>query len=129
MTQLLHGLSIIPDVENDIFTVRNFVAYQTDRALQMKTIFNIETFIELINETIQKFGFYMVTDGTNTTLSILDQLQKLSTDNLKQLENAFGPIGLYRIACIIDYVSNTYNNNVLRKLHSIGLVGINRGNF
>ena len=126
MTELLHGLCVIPDVNDDIYTIRRFVSYQNDKAVQLNKIFDISALIQLVHDTVKHMALYVPEENDKIMLTIFDQLQKLSSENMEKVEDAFGHIGLYRISGIMDYVLNKYNLNILETLHSIGLIGFNK---
>lgn len=117
MTELLIGLDIIPYYDNtDV--IRNFVVYMQEmQAKEYGNQFDITTFIELVDRSVNDFN--IVNDDAN---NINMQILKLSDEEHEALSNRFGNIGSHAIAIIMDYVLNEDNRELLQKLGSIGLL-------
>ena len=111
MIKFLKALNIIPNIEESD-GIEKFVK-NIQENYNEATITNIYLFIENI---INDFAI-IIDENTDDTISVFDQLTKLSHDDINKLSEKFGNIQLYEIASIIDYIWNTNNKNMLNKFN------------
>lgn len=123
MVDFLHGMCIIPDVDDNLDIIKEFVRHQNDILAKENKVFNIQILLTAIKNVVKDCNLQVTYrfDKDSNLLSIFDQIQKLTLNQLDNLKNVFGDIDFYSIAKIIDYVLD--NEYMFKEFRDINIDG------